>query len=405
MERITAEFKRKFTRATYKDLILPLAEMSFLRSFACDRRGDPYPLLSSSSDMRESVSDGIWRVEGEAERLLCGFFPYAGYELSALPSYGAVGFGFAFPEHKVLLLRSASELIFCLDGTEERFSLDQKHFGGSLIVSCRPGAFDVFCRLERGVEFVHTFVSPLLDGTAKESFFSESTVSVFVRDGAIDSARSYLDSGVGIADIRPIRYENGDVMVEGGKVYLTVSIRLIVGHYQGILEWIPGTSNFSLVGALFYDCGDGVWSDDVAASLLYHREKKEWYLWAVAFSHGHVLCHASFLGDVRFGVNVIDVETMPIANDEDDRAAFLGFEGDEDPDFYYDAKRGLWTMAICRLDKERRAYRYRFFTSKHPFEGYHYLGEGEAGAETGGSFVSLGGEKIFICGNDFLDEV
>ena len=241
----------------------------------------------------------------------------------------------------------------------------------------------------------------MLSGTGRESVFSETTVSTLLENGALSSVRAYLDSGVGIADIRPIRYEDGEIMVERGRVYLTVSIRLVEGHYQGILEWIPGTSALSLVGALFYDLGDGIWSDDVAASLLYHREKRLWYLWACAFSHGHVLCHASFSGDVRFGVNVVDATLMPTAGDGDDRRAFLGFAGDEDPDFYYDAARGVWTMAICRLDGESRSYRYRFFESTEPFSGYRYIGEGVVGAETGGSFVSLEDGKIFVCGNDF----
>ena len=400
MKRITVECLRKFTYISGKDLQLPLAEMCFSRSFIGDRRGDPYPLLSSSAEPGETVEGGVWRVCGSAERLLGSFFPYASYELKAIRPFSQVGFVFRIGNETLSLTRSESELFFSFAGEREIREIPD---GGadSLIVSCRPGFFDVFFRYERDLQYFTTFDVPGLSGVASEAIFSRATVSTLVESGCVERVRAYLDSGIGIADVRPIRYENGEVMVEGGKVYLTVSIRLVAGKYQGVLAWVPGTSDLSLVGAIFYDAGDGVWSADVAASILYHREKRLWYLWACSFSHGHVLCHASFEGDVRFGVNVVDVRTMPLADENDDRRAFLGFAGDEDPDFFYDAERGIWTMAICRLDGQSRTYRYRFFESESPFDGYRYIGEGESGAETGGSFVRLRDERVFICGNDF----
>ena len=35
-----------------------------------------------------------------------------------------------------------------------------------------------------------------------------------------------------------------------------------------------------------------------------------WKIWMCSFSHGHILGHAQFKHDVRFGVNVLDVELM-----------------------------------------------------------------------------------------------
>ena len=48
-----------------------------------------------------------------------------------------------------------------------------------------------------------------------------------------------------------------------------------------------------------------------------------------------MLCYSAFKGDPRFGVNVIDVTMMKPAEKEQ-RTEFVGFKGDEDPDFYYD---------------------------------------------------------------------
>jgi len=80
---------------------------------------------------------------------------------------------------------------------------------------------------------------------------------------------------------------------------------------------------------------------------------------------------------------------------------FAGFEGDEDPDFFFDAERKKWLMAICRLDPSSRKYRYVFFESDDAFEGYTCIGMGQPGEETGGSFVKIDGELHFVCGNSF----
>ena len=105
------------------------------------------------------------------------------------------------------------------------------------------------------------------------------------------------------ADLRLIRYENGEPIIENGKVYLTASIRMQEESYQGVLSWTPGTSDFALVGAIFYDAGDGVWGNDVAASILFHRERKKWYIWVCSFCHGHVLAMVCAVG-------IFDLESM-----------------------------------------------------------------------------------------------
>jgi hypothetical protein len=190
-------------------------------------------------------------------------------------------------------------------------------------------------------------------------------------------------------------------MVENGKIYLTASVRLQEKMHQGVFSWIPGTAEIDMCGALFYDSGDGRWCGDVAASVIYHRAEKRWYLWVCSFNHDHVLGHACFEGDPRFGVNVVDIELMKKAEEGNTYRDLVGFSGDEDPDMIYDEEGGRWLMAICRLDPESRRYRYVFFASQAPFEGYRYIGRGYEGAETGGSFVRIKGKLHFVCGNDF----
>ena len=175
---------------------------------------------------------------------------------------------------------------------------------------------------------------------------------------------------------------------EGGKVYLTVSIRMQAECFQGVISWVPGTMEIELCGALFYDSGDGIWYGDVAASVLYHRAEKRWYLWVCSFAHDHILGHSCFEGDMRFGVNVVDLTLMQKAPEGAPISEFLGFSGDEDPDFFYDEKTNKWLMSICRLDPATRKYRYVFFESDSAFEGYKFIGAGQTT-----SFFAL-----FFCG-------
>ena len=173
------------------------------------------------------------------------------------------------------------------------------------------------------------------------------------------------------------------------------------GSYQGVFSWIPGTDEFELTGAIFYDAGDDFWGNDVAASVLYHREEKKWYIWVCSFCRGHILGHAAAAGDIRFGVNVLDITLMGKMPEGCGDTAFFGKPGDEDPDFRFDEARGKWVMSLCRIASDSNAYSYFFFESDRPFDGYTFIGRTKSGAETGGSMVKTGGELYFICGNDF----
>ena len=401
------KFHRLFSKTMYKNLKLPMGEMTFTKDFVSDKRGDLYPVIHRTEDCIERVEKNEYRIEcGKAERVIGAFFPYATYEITYTLSGGSCGFTFNIPGGRAVIKCSGHEVRFTekKDGIEcsrESVPLTEKNTE-TLIVSCRPGAFDVFFLENDRPDLLTTFKSEAFRNSHSRSVFEKGFACVAVRGGAVIHAASfYIDCGMSQADLRPIRYENGDVMYENGLVYLTASIRMQEEKFQGIFSWVPSTSEFHLTGALFYDSGDDYWEGDVAASLLWHREKKQWYLWVCSFSHDHILGHSVFSGDPRFGVNVVDITLMPKAPKGSSITEFWGFEGDEDPDFYYDEKEKKWTMAVCRMDPSVKGYRYIFFRSDSPFEGYEYIGQGSDGAETGGSFVTFEGEKIFVCGNDF----
>lgn len=405
MDLLHTQFKRKFSCSLYKRKRLLLAEMELAKDFVNDTRGDLYPLLDRTENAAERIEGQEYhRTGGSISRLLCAFFPYATYEVTArMQKGGRVGFRFLLPDAAATVTFSETAL-FCQTEEGERELplpawLSEKR---TMLVTSRPSAFDIYFERKGGAEYFCTLTAPrFADSNVYETFASAKTALVTEGDSVVSHACSFIDSGISIADIRPIRYENGEVMVKEGKVYLTASLRMEEGAVQGVLSWVPGTADFALTGAIFYDAGDGIWASDVAASLLYDRKKDVWLLWVPSFAHGHILGHAAFAGDPRFGVNVVDITLMERAPEGAPATAFLATPNDEDPDFLFDEAAGVWRMAICRTDPETNAYRYHFFVSDEPFSGYRFVGKGMAGAETGGSFVRVENELYFLCGNAF----
>ena len=183
--------------------------------------------------------------------------------------------------------------------------------GGLLFVSAHGAFFDV----SLGREFVCTIQAEGFSDICRRSAFMNAGVSLYVAlpaggRAAVSRAESFLDGGLSHADMKPVRYEDGTPILENGRLFLTLSSRLQAGAYQYVVSWNPSTCELRPEGAIFFDYGDGRWCADVAISLIYHRERREWLFWATAFSHGHILCHGTSAGDPRFGITVLDATLM-----------------------------------------------------------------------------------------------
>jgi len=396
------KFQRVFSKSMYKNLKLSLAEMTFTKDFVNDKHGDLYPIIEKDNACIERIENNRYYVQnGIVERMFTRFFPYATYQVSFSDLSGGCGFVFHLSDQKAELICRSNSIWFSDGESEQEKELTEQISCGTMVISCRPKAFDIYFMKNDKPVYFHTFRTEVFSGSNEKKQFDRGYVSVVIKGEAIiDSVSSYMDCGISQADIRAICYENGEPIFENGKIYFTSTIRMQEGGFQGVFSWIPSTGNIELTGALFFDCGDGFWRNYLASSLLYNRNTKEWYIWTSSFEHKHILCYASFTGEPRFGVNVIDV-TMMKPSDTNDATAFLGFQGDEDPDFYYNEQEKMWYMAICRISPITKKYRYMFFKSENPFSDYTYIGQGYEGAETGGSFVNIENETVFVCGNDF----
>ena len=280
MNPIYTEFKRKFSVSMYKNLRIKLSRMSFYKDFVNDTRGDLYPVKAKSEDCDECVRNNLYTVtKGSAKRLFCQFFPFASYEVSYRSNKGEVGFYFQLPNTD-LTISVRGDLIYYRCGIRcETIALPISSDSEiTLIVSCRPGAFDIYLKINGKPEYLHTFYEDSFKESNDDSLFSDGYVSLVAADGVlIKEVCSYIDNGISIADIRPIKYENGEIISEYGKIHFTASIRMQEGAFQGVFSWIPGTAELDFTGALFYDCGDGKWRNYVAPVIIYHREKKQWF--------------------------------------------------------------------------------------------------------------------------------
>lgn len=393
---------RLFSQSLCKSKKLPLGQMSFVRDFVNDTRGDLHPLISGT-DQQEAVYDNAYHLkQGTIQRHLGQYFPYASYEVRFSLAKGSCGFAFHIPGAQASVHCGADSVCFCADGQEQTVPVSCAGNERTMIVSCRKKYFDIYF-LENGVaRFCCTFCAESFENCICQSVFQKGFVALCASGNVqVREAHFYIDCGVAQADIRPVHYENGDVICENGKVYLTLSIRMQENGFQGIFSWVPGTAQLDLTGALFFDCGDGMWRNYLASSLLFDRNTHQWYIWVSAFENQVRLAYGAFKGDPRFGVNVVDVTVMDAAKDGDTYRDFVGFKGDEDPDFFYNEQEKKWYLAICRVDSAIKAYRYAFFVSDNPFTGFKYIGCGEDGAETGGGFVQVDGQRYFVCGNDF----
>ncbi len=423
-------FKRKFSVNPYKTLRMPLMKMDFFRDFINEEGGDPYPLLESGDDVPvESICDCRYTLFTDSgktytERLIGQHFPYATYEVSVdeMDDGAEVGFSLINGGNKLrFFLRNSKsgELQVVTEKYTDKTLADSvvkktdMTFirGMSFSVSCYSKSFCLYLDKGKKAELVFSYID---DSAcyADENIFTNTAAALYtsVKNGAtvaVSEVVGYLDAGVSQADLRSIRYEDGTPYITDGRLFLTLSVREKIGGYQAVVSLNPSSCDFRMEGALFFDYGDNVWYSDIASSVIYDRRAKEWYVWAVSFTHDHMLICGKTKSDLRYGINLVPVvkmnpiEDSGLSGEEADKI-FCGKKGDEDPDFLYDEKSGKWYLTVCRSVDcgDRNRYRYFLFESDSPLGGYKFKDKTRVGSDTGGSIIRLHDELYFVCGSD-----
>lgn len=456
------KFRRRFSINPYKSLRMKLGEMSCQKNWVDDKRGAPYPVVESNERegamLSESLRGARYCVDNKNNSMLCKarllgqHFPYATYEITIdhmtadersgmgvrIMASGEEGSDYTAADEpclKILAKRSGRSVKIVkrisvggveLPVEEVNSGIDYEA-NMALIVTARGRFFDVYLKTGLKIHTVCTFDVQEMNKILKYNVFVRSTAALLVEleaGAAVQGgAEFFLEGGVSHADMKCMRYENGMPIMSDGKLFMTLSSRLAAGNFHSVVSWNPSTAELKMEGAMFFDYGDGAWCSDISSSTVYNRKTGEWYVWAAAFSHGHICCHATSLADLRYGINVLDAKTMPVEKLEEmpgeeslattcggsvigkatltDDRLFFGKHGDEDPDLMFDEKRGKWLLGICRVVTDpdgHDRYRYFLFESDDPFEGYTFVDCTTTGENTGGSIIRVGGELYLLCG-------
>lgn len=402
-------FKRRFSVNLYRNLRLKAGEMSMFKDWVNDKRGDPYPVLSRRGEVYEEIKNASYclfsATGGEIRRFLGGFFPVYTYEfrIGKMKNCG-MGFAIAFESgNEILRIMLNSGGKVTVDTVEEHFECGCGSDEGDVFsVTFRPGGVSVYINRGRRDEPVIDVAPKALDALRRYTVFGEACVSLVTElseggEARYDEVGFCLCGGISQADMKPMKYEDGTPVTEGGRVFLTMTSRLENESFQSVVSFNPTLCDFRLEGAMLFDCGDGLCCPDVASSVVYDRAAKRWYIWMCAFSHGHVLARGEITGDPRFGIQIIDVK-LTDKWDGTDRKAFAAVKGDEDPDLVY--IDGKWHLTVCRLE-EKDGYHYYRFVSDNPLDGFVFADRTPTGGKTGGMFVRFEGEYYFVCGTDF----
>ena len=303
-------FKRQFSMTLYKNKKISLGEMSFFKDFVNDKRGDPYPIIEKSDEAKEVVFENRYCVNGNVTRLLGKFFPFATYEINLEKFCGKCGFEFHIKNAVSKIILEQNEVAFYNKNKTQKVPFDGLP-SKNILVTCRPGFFDVYFVKNEQPIFFCTFCDETFENSNVYDEFTNGFVAVSMNGSATLSCVSYyIDCGISQADMRPVCYENGEVIIENGKMFFTASVRQEEKMFQGIFSLVPTTAQIEFTGAVFFDSGDGRWCGDVAATLKFNRQDNKWYIYLCSFNHGHILARSSFDGDIRFGVNVLDVELL-----------------------------------------------------------------------------------------------
>lgn len=397
-------FRRIFSLNLRKKLRLKLAEMSFENDFTDISRGNLYPAISLSSETKEKIENGIYSVSGSLKRLVCEHFPFAEYSISILMLSGKVGFSLLNGETTVdLYIESFSggyKVIYSVNGETFQTDIVIPSDAKEVSFGTRWKSVDIYYSINGHHNLAGTIEIQALEDACNYPFPFKAFFYCNAETFETDRIESYLDNGIAFADMKPIRYTDGSMMQKDGRIYFTMSSRLGAGGYQSVVSWKPNTCVFRLEGAIFFDVnGKGKISGDVASCILFDKEKEEYLIWMCAFSNGHILGHGRTKSDILNSVSIIDITLMD-KKDGSGETEFLGLEGDEDPDFYYDSEKNKWFLSICRIRDfgERKTYSYVKFVSDNPFSGYEFYRSTDKTGETGGMTALIDGRRYFVCG-------
>lgn len=358
-------------------------------------------LVVRSEEMTQSA---IW---------LGGFNPFATYivEVSSFTGSGLVGIEFTNTDRqeriqifekfkgagvtdvRLKIIRNEKVVADTSIATGKQVNVQAKHrlilqmLGSGLVVYAQSESLpEVIAQVDfnnyidlRYKKYLHAYHSNLLVGTAGEVILKRADIS--------------LTTGTGLADIRPITYENGEPMLDQGRLWYTMSIRgrALPHHLQGIFSLNPTTFDLKFQGILVFDRNDGMLRNEVASHLFYDRRDKVWKGVTTGFSayanpakEKKQLLIAEGKQDPRFGFSVMNARPFQMVGDL------------EDPQILFDAEAKKWRMIACKNDQ---GYKAILFESDKWDQNYRQIAGPVKHNSTGTSLQRINGKLYCFSGS------
>ena len=223
----------------------------------------------------------------------------------------------------------------------------------------------------------------------------QSNLHLHLKSGKvqINKVESALTTGIGLADIRAITYENGDPLLDLGRLWYTMSVRgrALPHHIQGVFSMDPTVFDIRFEGIILFDRNDGLLRNEIASHIYYDRRHDIWRGLTTGFSayanpekEKKQLLAVESKRDPRFGFSIMS-------------AVPFGMVGDiEDPHILFDSEAGKWRMLTC---ENQDGYKAIVLESDHWNKGYKRIAGPVEHNSTGTSIQKIGDQRYCFSGS------
>ncbi|WP_186756957.1 hypothetical protein [Echinicola salinicaeni] len=379
-----------------------------------------YPIKSyTEASAAINTSKGILNIQSEKDTetgiWFGGFNPFATYsiDLNSLSGDGEIGFQFlsATSQKQFIVkigfkdsLLTDTKLKVVLDNktiVEKSIAVNKeetKTLKGKIILQMLGSGLSLYLQ-DQGLPKVigQSDFNKYLDLRKKEHINSlQSQLYIHLMNGQvqINKVEMALTTGVGLADIRAITYENGDPMLDQGRLWYSMSIRgrALPHHIQGVFSMDPTVFDIKLEGVILFDRKDGLLRNEIASHLFYDRNEQIWRGLTTGFSayafpdkEKKQLLAIESKRDPRFGFSVMD-------------AVPFGMVGDiEDPHILFDEEVNKWRMLTC--ENQGKGYKAIVLESDHWNKGYTKISGPVAPNSTGTSIQKIDDRRYCFSGS------
>ncbi len=210
----------------------------------------------------------------------------------------------------------------------------------------------------------------------------------------IGGVTSFLSPGTGQADIRAVTDEEGQPLLDDGRLWFTMTLRgrALPHPLQGVFSMNPSVFDLRFEGVIVFDMNDGLLRNDLASHLFRDSKTGLWRGWTTGFS--------ALDGAGRAEVKTI----LAIQSSRDPRRGFsimqarpIGISGaHEDPHGIFDKEAGKWRLLMCEHDKK---YRASMWESKDWDRGYSRLAGPVEMDSTGTLIQKFGNQRYALFGS------